>query len=212
MKLVLFLTCFTFVSGKISTSLTSGSFDDQTYGRNGVVLLWDNTEVYEKFTAAASAVTDEDIDFWDLSCAAAPEFCHLNARGQEVPFVLYSFRNEPWKSLSVKEYTEHAFTTFFNTQIRANCFANRSLCTPIMNETIAEQVPLKFERVKRAYLDTQQEAAQIEHDWEEISGEIQQKFFEQRKEVQEAVSLLDEKIKVLGQMLEHIHNENYKLQ
>jgi len=212
MRILLLLYYLPLVYSKISTSLTSGSFDEQTYGRNGVVLLWKDSrrDVYDSFTAAAGDVKDEDIHFWDLSCSLAPDFCDLNARGNKVPLILYSFRNEPWKALTVQLYDKHAFTTFFNSQLKANCFANRTLCTDVMNNTITDHIDLDFDRVKRSYLDVQQEVAQVEHDWDKVSERIQSEFFSERKKVQDAVDVLDQKLKVLGQMLEHIHNENYK--
>ncbi len=212
MKTFILFLCLATVQSKISTSLTSGSFDDQTYGRNGIVLLWKDSrkDIYESFTSAAGEVDDEDIHFWDLSCSMAEEFCDLNARGKEVPLILYSFRNEPWQVLTVKIYDKHAFTTFFNSQLKANCYANRTLCTETMNKTIKEYGQQDFKTVKRRYLDTQQEAAQIEHDWSKASERIQNEFFTERKKVQDAVHILDERLKVLGQILEHIHNENYK--
>jgi len=209
-KLLLFsLLVKAFANG--SVELTRGSFDEQTYGKNGVVLLYneERESIYEEWKSATGEVEDEDIYFWELSCTLASEFCRSNANGKELPVVLYSFRNEGWQSLSVKGYSSHALSVFFNTEIKSNCFKNRRLCTEIMTDTLEKFESESFSVVRTEYLTVQQEAAQIEHDWDEKSREIQAIFFKEKGEIQKSIDVLDQRMKVLGEMLENMHHIIY---
>jgi hypothetical protein len=211
--LILVFTYVSIGSSTISKSLASGSFDDQTYGKDGVVLLWgdERVDTYDSWVEAINETTTTgNINFWDLSCSIAPEFCELNARGMKPPFVLYSFRNEPWQRLSVRKYDKHAFTTFFNTHVNANCYLNRSICTYDMNVTLEKYKNKEFGEIREAYIDAQQRATQVEFDWGGVSASLQKDFITQRKKVQDEINVLDERMKALGQMLESMHHDNYR--
>jgi uncharacterized protein Yka (UPF0111/DUF47 family) len=78
-----------------------------------------------------------------------------------------------------------------------------------MMDTLEKFESEPFSVVRTEYLTTQQEVAQIEHDWDEKSREIQAVFFKEKGEIQKSIDVLDQRMKVLGEMLENMHHIIY---
>lgn len=128
-------------SQAISIPLDEGSFDEQTFGKDGVVLFYDydSEDVFVDYALVAEQFgTNGDINFWHINCDHAEIFCEGRPDVQDagVPSMLYSFRNELWKAQHCKTYKEHAFQVFFKTKLHENCLNTPKLCSTIMNTTL----------------------------------------------------------------------------
>jgi len=194
-----------------STQLETGSFDDQVYGKDGVVLLYDmdSEEQLYLFIAASESYEDDDrINFWHLNCDYT-EFCETRSEVDDAPTMLYSFRNEFWEAQPCRLYTEHAFEMFFKTKVSENCLNTRSLCSSVMNLTIADHHGKNHSDIRVLYEMYEDEGNAIEKEWEALTNEIQNDFIKRRTEFQMKLRNADERRKVLGQMMEEQHAEAY---
>ena len=195
-----------------SVQLKSGSFDDQVYGKDGIVLLYDTDSedlLYAYSNAAERYNLDDRIHFWHLNCDYT-DFCEIRSEVQRLPTLLYSFRNEFWQSHDCKMYNEHAFELFFKTKINENCLNTRSLCSSVMNLTIEEYYGKKnHSSIKLLYNKYKEEGDKIEKEWNFISNEIQENFMRQRTEFQLKLRNADDKMKIFGQMMEELHLDAY---
>jgi len=206
MRTVVFLILCTCAAA--STPLENGSFDDQTYGKDGVVLLYDNQSVEQ--LAHFLKLSAEGLHFWHLDCEIAPSFC--DARADTLPTVLFSFRNEQWSTQSVKTYDEHAFETFVKSKVQENCVNTRRLCSAAMNETLAAHGERNHTEVRALYEAEKEDGDAIEKEWNEYSEQTQREFMEQRAAFQERLRESDERLKVLGQLMEAMHATAYSKQ
>ena len=193
--------------------LESGSFDEQTYGKNGIVLLYDDAseEQLMYFLTVAEKFKDDDkIHFWHLNCNLAEDFCAGRDEFHTLPVMLYSFRNELWEGQECDDYKEHAFETFFRTKVEENCLTVPSLCTEAMNQTLEIYGESNHTVLKKAYLEEKDNGDDVEKEWNEISQKIQNDFMQKRLQFQNKLRMSDERVKILGLLMEKKHSESYE--
>lgn len=195
-------------------SLKTGSFDDQTYGKDGVVLLYDNLSEMQLmyFLNAAEKFEDQDINFWHLNCDLAESFCknRPEIEGVNIPAMLYSFRNELWSGQGCKTYKEHAFETFFKSKLQENCLTVPSLCSYTMNDTLKEFGEENHTVIRDEYIREKDIGDKIEKEWKEITDEFQSEFMRKRLEFQNKLQKSDDRVKILGLLMETRHSESYE--
>ena len=211
-KLVFIMMVFYTVAADIKM-LESGSFDEQTYGKDGVVLLYDDAseEQLMYFLTVAEKFKDNDkIHFWHLNCNLAEDFCAGRDEFETLPVMLYSFRNELWQSQECDDYKEHAFETFFRTKVEENCLTVPSLCTDAMNETLKIYAESNHTVLKKAYLEEKNNGDDVEKEWSEISERIQREFIQKRLNFQNKLRMSDERVKILGLLMEKKHSQSYE--
>jgi hypothetical protein len=194
--------------------LESGSFEDQTYGKDGVVLLYDNLSEIQlmHFIDAAKKFENETINFWHLNCDFAKDFCANRPEISDinVPAMLYSFRNELWKGQGCKTYKSHAFETFFQTKVHETCLNTPSLCTNAMKKVLENYMDKNHSVVSLEYLREKKYGDFVEDEWKKVSDEIQNNFFRKRIEYQQKLHESDERLKILGLLMEKLHSESYE--
>lgn len=199
----------------VSIGLENGSFDDQTYGKDGVVLFYnyESEEVFGNYLLVSNKYkSDKNINFWHINCDHAPEFCESRPKVEEVgvPCMLYSFRNELWEVQGCKTYKEHAFETFFNTKLQENCLNTPELCSSIMNITLEEDGDKNHTDLKKLYLLEEETGLDTEAEWKRVSDEIQRRWHEQRTKFVMQLRNSDDKLKVYKLLMEKIHSESYE--
>lgn len=202
-------------NASISIALENGSFDDQTYGKDGVVLFYnyESEEVFGSYLLVSNKYKEEkNINFWHINCDHAPEFCESRPKVEEagLPCMLYSFRNELWEAQGCKTYKEHAFETFFNTKLQENCLNTPELCSSIMNITLKEDGDKNHTQIKKLYLLEEEKGLDIEAQWKSISDEIQRKWHEKRSEFVLKLRNSDDKLKIYKQLMEKAHSDAYE--
>lgn len=155
---------------------------------------------------------DKTINFWHINCDLAGEFCKNRAElsGINIPAMLYSFRNELWGAQGCKTYKEHAFETFIKTKLQENCLTLPHLCTYAMNETLREFKDENHTFVKDEYLREKNNGDAIEQEWIKISDQIQTDFRIKRIEFQDSLQKSDERVKILGLLMEKHHSLSYE--
>ena len=198
-----------------SIPLEDGSFDEQTYGRDGVVLFYDynSEEVLAHYlTVAKKFENNEDISFWHINCDHAEIFCEGRPKVQDtgIPSMLYSFRNELWEAQNCKTYKEHAFEVFFNTKLQENCLNTPSLCSSIMNLTLKEVGEANHTTLKKLYNEEKKTGDELEAQWNDISTAIQREWNEKRINFVLDLRNSDEKLKLYGLLMEKLHSESYE--
>lgn len=214
--LVFTLICIVHAENKtVSVALENGSFDEQTYGKDGVVLFYnyESEKVLASYMLASNKFeNDKKINFWHINCDHAPEFCESRPKIQEVgiPSLLYSFRNELWEAQGVKTYKEHAFETFFNTKLQENCLNTPKLCSSVMNITLKEDGHLNHSAIKKLYMDEQDVGLELEKRWKEISDDIQRKWNLQRQKFVLELRNSDDRLIIYKLLMEKLHSEAYE--
>ena len=213
-QFVILTLCITYAKSE-SVALENGSFDDQTYGKDGVVLFYnyESEDILGKYLIVADKFDkDDNINFWHVNCAHAFEFCEGRPKVEEagVPSMLYSFRNELWEVQGCKTYSEHAFETFFNTKLQENCLNTPILCSSIMNITLKEDGHRNHTEIKKLYLAEEENGLDIEVAWKDISDEIQQRWNEKRAKFVVQLRNSDDKMKLYKMLMEKIHSDNYE--
>lgn len=198
-----------------SSSLKSGSFEDQTFGKDGVVLFYnyESEDVLANYLTASNKYMDnENIHFWHINCDQAFEFCSNRPKVGEVgiPSMLYSFRNELWEAQGCKTYKEHAFETFFNTKLQENCLNTPHTCSTVMNETLKEDGDKNHTEIKKLYLAEEEKGKDIEKEWESVSNEIQRQWNDRRFKFVVELRNSDEKLKIYKVLMEKLHSEVYE--
>tara|TARA_A100001015_G_scaffold190439_1_gene212164 strand:+ start:2137 stop:2847 length:711 start_codon:yes stop_codon:yes gene_type:complete len=198
-----------------SVPLEDGSFDDQTYGKDGVVLFYDyeSEDILANYLIVAEQFEeDENINFWHINCDHANIFCNGRPKVQDsgVPSMLYSFRNELWEVQNCQTYTEHAFQVFFKTKLQENCLNTPSLCSSMMNSTLKEVRDKNHTEIKKLYTEEKKVGDALEAEWEEISRSIQQQWNEKRTGFVLDLKTSDEKLKVYALLMEKLHSESYE--
>ena len=198
-----------------SIPLEEGSFDDQTFGQDGVVLFYDynSEEVLANYlTVAKKFEGNEDINFWHVNCDHSEVFCEgrPNVQDSGIPSMLYSFRNELWEAQNCKTYREHAFEVFFNTKLKENCLNTPSLCSSIMNLTLKEFGEANHTTLKKLYNEEKKTGDDLEVRWNDISTAIQREWNEKRTNFVLDLRNSDEKLKLYGWLMEKLHSESYE--
>lgn len=214
LRTILFFLCL-FCSRGMVNNIKSGSFDEQVYGKDGVVLLYTHKteEVLHHFTKVALTYENNtNIHFWHLNCDFAVEFCEGRTEigDRELPVMLYSFRNELWQAVEVENYKEHAFEVFFKTKLNENCLNTRHLCSLKMNETLKMFEDKNHTEIKEKYLEIERNIKITEKEWENVMERIKSEFLQTRLKYQVKITDMDDELKVLGQLMEKIHNEQYE--
>jgi hypothetical protein len=212
---LLILSCLLSHSLASIVPLKTGSFDDQTYAKDGIVLLYDNlseTQLMYFINVASKFEDDPKINFWHINCDLADTFCKNRAElaGTNIPAMLYSFRNELWAAQGCKTYKEHAFETFIKTKLQENCLTVPRLCTYVMNETLKDFGDENHTVVRDEYLREKNNGDVIEHEWREITDRIQNDFKTKRIEFQNRLLNSDDKVKILGLLMEKHHSLSYE--
>lgn len=195
--------------------LEDGSFDDQTYGLDGVVMFYDydSEDVFAQYlTVANQYEKNENINFWHVNCDHAQEFCEGRPSVGEVglPCMLYSFRNELWEAQSATTYNEHAFQVFFNTKLTENCLNTPSLCSSIMNITLKEVGDKNHSVIRKLYLEEKEKGDNLENEWKDISDAIQREWNTKRSKFVMDLRNSDEKLKLYSQVMEKLHSDSYE--
>lgn len=199
----------------ISEPLNTGSLDDQTFGKDGVILLHndDSIDTLAYFVNVSIKYEEnENVHFWHLNCDNAIEFCEGRPEIEEygVPVMLYSFRNELWEGQGCKTYKEHAFETFFNTKVTETCLNTPRLCSSIMNQTLEEHDGKNHSQIRKLYLAEKEDGDEIEQKWELESRRIQQEWNMKRTGAQLDLRNSDDRMKIYKQMMEKLHSESYE--
>jgi len=199
----------------VSMHLENGSFDEQTFGKDGVVLFYnyESELILGNYLIVADKFKDDkNINFWHINCDHAPEFCDGRPEVEEagIPSMLYSFRNELWEAQGCKTYKEHAFETFFNTKLQENCLNTPELCSSIMNLTLSEDGDRNHTEIKKLYLEEEEKGLDIEAEWEKISNEIKREWNEKRTQFVVELRNSDEKLKVYKLLMEKLHSDAYE--
>lgn len=211
---ILFLSQIAYLHAE-SIPLEDGSFDEQTYGKDGVVLFYDynSEEVFANYlTIAKKFEGNEDINFWHVNCDHAEVFCdgRPNVKDSGIPSMLYSFRNELWEAQNCKTYREHAFEVFFNIKLKENCLNTPSLCSSIMNLTLKEFGEANHTTLKKLYNEEKKNGDELEKGWNDISNAIQRQWNEKRTNFVLDLRNSDEKLKLYGLLMEKLHSESYE--
>lgn len=198
-----------------SEALASGSssFEEHTYGKDGVILFYndENLELLQKwFDAVESVPESSKINFWHLNCDIT-NFCFKRPEIKDItrPAIMYSFRNLPWKGKSVASYTQHAFEVFFNTKMHESCLNKPSLCNKEMKEALEIYRDKPHKELKEAYEEAEEEIKRIESKWEEISNEIQKNWGLKKAAHQSFIEDQESKQRVLKLLMEQVHIEAY---
>jgi hypothetical protein len=199
----------------VSIPLENGSFDEQTFGKDGVVLFYnyESEPILGNYLIVADKFKDDkNINFWHINCDHAPEFCDGRPEVEEagIPSMLYSFRNELWEAQGCKTYKEHAFETFFKTKLQENCLNTPELCSSIMNLTLSEYGDGNHTEIKKLYLEEEEKGLDIEAEWQKISNEIQREWNEKRTQFVVELRNSDEKLKVYKLLMEKLHSDAYE--
>ena len=210
----IFITIIIYVKA-VSLPLENGSFDAQTYGKDGVVLFYniESENILPTFLSVAEKYEeDENIHFWHVNCDFAVEFCKNREKIKNVglPAMLYSFRNELWNAQGCKTYNEHAFETFFNTKLQENCLNTPILCSSIMNITLKEHGDKSHAEIKKLYLEEKKEGDSIEEEWETLSNNIQNQWNNERTKFVVKLRNSDDKLKIYKMLMEQLHSTSYE--
>ena len=79
-----------------------------------------------------------------------------------------------------------------------------------MNETLQIFAEANHTVLKKAYLEEKDDGDKIEREWNEISERIQRDFMQKRLQFQNKLRLSDERLKILGLLMEKEHSESYE--
>lgn len=199
-----------------SESLAEGSssFEAHTYGKDGVILFYDDDNIQllgEWLNAVESIPKNSKINFWHLNCDITINFCETREELKNVnkPAILYSFRNSPWKGKSVASYSQHAFEVLFNTKMNESCLNTPSLCNDIMKKTLETYKGKPHKELKEAYEEAEQEIKKIEAKWEKVDKEIQKQWGLKKAAHQSYVEDEESKQHVLKLLMEQVHSQAY---
>jgi hypothetical protein len=180
------MVCLTYTESK-SLALEDGSFDDQTYGKDGVVLFYnyESEDTLTYFMMVSEKFKNNDkIHFWHINCDHADLFCENRPEilNSGIPSMLYSFRNELWQSKNCKTYKEHAFEVFFKTKLQENCLNTPKLCSSVMNMTLKEHGEKNHTELKKLYEEEKMNGDELEREWGDITSSIQSEWKKKREE------------------------------
>lgn len=174
--------------------LDEGSLDQQTLGKDGLLLLYKTYP--DEWTSIIDSSEDiENINFFEVNCNYFHDFCSKHT--DTFPTILYSVENSIWEKINIDENLEDfVFHTF-----ERRCVYNRDKCNEDELKAIEEFEGETPETINAAIDELRTRIVEFEATFEEYYQKIQDEFNKKRINIRDSILKTEEIIKVLDDLL-----------
>lgn len=190
--LLIYLLLLTLTHAHEPIVLGEGSLDQQTLGKDGLLLL------YKEYPDEWTSIIDyaeyiPDMHFFEVNCNNFYEFCLTHTT--TFPTILYSVENSIWERVE-EDLEQFVFDTF-----ERRCVYNREKCNDDELKTLEEFEGEQPETIKKAIDDLKNRIVEFEATFEDYYQKLQDEFNKKRIDIRDSILKTEEIIKVLNDLL-----------
>lgn len=190
--LLICLLLFTLTYAHEPIVLEEGSLDQQTLGKDGLLLLY--KEYPDEWTSIMEYAEDiEDLYFFEVNCNNFHEFCLTHTK--TFPTILYSVENSIWEKVE-DDLQQFTFDTF-----ERRCVYNREKCNEDQLNTLEEFEQESPETINNAIDDLRGRIVEFEATFEDYYQKLQDEFNKKRIDIRDSILKTEEIINLLNDLL-----------